>query len=85
MSQHIDFVNWIVFFRLFNLFCLYGDVGPIKFLRSKEGAAMVELHSAVNANVALANLSMISFCGNQLSVSECLKQCIYPTGHYSGK
>ncbi|VDD80408.1 unnamed protein product [Mesocestoides corti] len=53
--------------RLFNLFCLYGDVGPIKFLRSKEGTAMVELHSAANANSALANLPMITFVGNQLS------------------
>ncbi|VUZ49417.1 unnamed protein product [Hymenolepis diminuta] len=53
--------------RLFNLFCLYGDVGPIKFLRSKEGTAMVELHGIANANSALANLPMITFAGNKLS------------------
>ncbi|CDS42852.1 heterolocus tagous nuclear ribonucleoprotein l [Echinococcus multilocularis] len=53
--------------RLFNLFCLYGDVGPIKFLRSKEGTAMVELHGIANANGALANLPMISFAGKRLS------------------
>ncbi|KAL5109786.1 Heterogeneou nuclear ribonucleoprotein L [Taenia crassiceps] len=53
--------------RLFNLFCLYGDVGPIKFLRSKEGTAMVELHGIANANSALANLPMISFAGKRLS------------------
>ncbi|KAM3185787.1 hypothetical protein ACTXT7_005647 [Hymenolepis weldensis] len=54
--------------RLFNLFCLYGDVGPIKFLRSKEGTAMVELHGIANANSALANLPMITFAGNKLSL-----------------
>nr|CDS35017.2 heterogeneous nuclear ribonucleoprotein l [Hymenolepis microstoma]CDS35018.2 heterogeneous nuclear ribonucleoprotein l [Hymenolepis microstoma] len=53
--------------RLFNLFCLYGDVGPIKFLRSKEGTAMVELHGIANANSALANLPMVTFAGNKLS------------------
>lgn len=53
--------------RLFNLFCLYGDVGPIKFLRSKEGTAMVELHGIANANGALVNLPMISFAGKRLS------------------
>ena len=33
--------------RLFNLFCLYGNVLKIKFLKSKEGAAMVQMGDAM--------------------------------------
>ena len=33
--------------RLFNLVCLYGNVVRIKFLKSKDGAAMVQVRSAM--------------------------------------
>uniref|UniRef100_A0A2S2NCW6 Heterogeneous nuclear ribonucleoprotein L n=1 Tax=Schizaphis graminum TaxID=13262 RepID=A0A2S2NCW6_SCHGA len=33
--------------RLFNLFCLYGNVVKIKFLKSKEGCAMVQMDNEI--------------------------------------
>ncbi|VDN15622.1 unnamed protein product [Dibothriocephalus latus] len=55
--------------RLFNLFCLYGNVGRIKFLRSKEGSAMVQMHDVASVDRALAYLPMITFAGQTLNVS----------------
>uniref|UniRef100_A0A0X3PGT4 Heterogeneous nuclear ribonucleoprotein L n=2 Tax=Schistocephalus solidus TaxID=70667 RepID=A0A0X3PGT4_SCHSO len=53
--------------RLFNLFCLYGNVGRIKFLRSKEGSAMVQMHDVASVDRALAYLPMITFAGQTLN------------------
>ena len=33
--------------RLFNLVCLYGNIVRIKFLKSKDGAAMVQVFNAL--------------------------------------
>ncbi|BHF65106.1 hypothetical protein SprV_0200811500 [Sparganum proliferum] len=53
--------------RLFNLFCLYGNVGRIKFLRSKEGSAMVQMHDVASVDRALAFLPTITFAGQTLN------------------
>ena len=33
--------------RIFNLFCLYGNVVRVKFLKTKEGCAMVQGWSSI--------------------------------------
>jgi heterogeneous nuclear ribonucleoprotein L len=43
--------------RLFNLFCLYGNVVRIKFLKSKEGVAMVQMGDSASCRRAIDNLN----------------------------
>lgn len=55
--------------RLFNLFCLYGNVVRIKFLKSKEGAAMVQLGDGISTERAIQNLHNCFFFGSELQLS----------------
>jgi len=55
--------------RLFNLFCLYGNVDRVKFLRSKEGTAMVQMSDVHSADRALANLNGITAFGQRIKVA----------------
>ncbi|KAK7507044.1 hypothetical protein BaRGS_00001895 [Batillaria attramentaria] len=55
--------------RLFNLFCLYGNVVRIKFLKSKEGAAMVQLGDGISVERAIQNLHNCFFFGSKLQLS----------------
>ncbi|KAK3774192.1 hypothetical protein RRG08_001327 [Elysia crispata] len=55
--------------KLFNLFCLYGNVVRVKFLKSKEGSAMVQLGDPISVERAIANLSNAFFFGNKLQLS----------------
>lgn len=43
--------------RLFNLVCLYGNVVRIKFLKSKDGAAMVQMGDAAGCERVIQNLN----------------------------
>ncbi|XP_033729127.1 heterogeneous nuclear ribonucleoprotein L-like isoform X1 [Pecten maximus] len=54
--------------KLFNLFCLYGNVVRIKFLKSKEGAAMVQLGDSMAVDRALQNLNNTFFFGNKMQL-----------------
>jgi heterogeneous nuclear ribonucleoprotein L len=54
--------------KLFNLFCLYGNIVRIKFLKSKEGCAMVQLGDATAVDRAIHNLNGAFFFGNKIQV-----------------
>jgi len=54
--------------RLFNLFCLYGNVIRVKFLKSKEGCAMVQMGDATSVERALHNLNGAFFFGSKIQV-----------------
>ncbi|CAH8476061.1 unnamed protein product [Heterobilharzia americana] len=54
--------------RIFNLLCLYGNVARVKFLRTKEGSAMVEMGDVDSALRVIRHLSGVSFMNNQLMV-----------------
>lgn len=43
--------------KLFNLFCLYGNVISIKFLKSKEGVCMVQMGDGFSAERVIQNLT----------------------------
>ncbi|XP_058964014.1 heterogeneous nuclear ribonucleoprotein L-like isoform X1 [Pocillopora verrucosa] len=43
--------------RIFNLFCLYGNVVKVKFLTNKLGAAMVQMSDKVASEMIIRNLS----------------------------
>lgn len=55
--------------RVFNLFCLYGNVVRIKFLKSKEGTAMVQLGDPASCERAIKNLSNCFFFGKKLQLA----------------
>ncbi|XP_018331840.1 heterogeneous nuclear ribonucleoprotein L [Agrilus planipennis] len=45
--------------KLFNLMCLYGNVARIKFLKSKEGTAMVQMGDGVAVERCVQNLNNV--------------------------
>lgn len=45
--------------KLFNLFCLYGNVVRIKFLKTKEGTAMVQMGDAIAVERSIQHLNNI--------------------------
>lgn len=46
--------------KLFNLMCLYGNVARIKFLKSKEGTAMVQMGDGVAVERCVQNLNNVT-------------------------
>ncbi|XP_055593143.1 heterogeneous nuclear ribonucleoprotein L isoform X2 [Uranotaenia lowii] len=50
--------------KLFNLFCLYGNVVRIKFLKTKEGTAMVQMGDAIAVERSIQHLNNIPI-GNE--------------------
>lgn len=54
--------------RVFNLFCLYGNVVRIKFLKTKEGCAMVQMGDALAVERAVTNLNNNTFFGSKMQL-----------------
>jgi len=54
--------------RLFNLFCQYGNIVRIMFLKNKEGTAMVELDTQEAVNKAIQNLNHTPIFGLKLKL-----------------
>lgn len=54
--------------RLFNLFCLYGNVMRVKFLKSKEGCAMVQMGDFQSVERAVRNLNNATFFGCRMQL-----------------
>lgn len=54
--------------RLFNLFCLYGNVVRVKFLKTKEGCAMVQLGDALAVERAVGHLNNLTFFGSKMQL-----------------
>uniref|UniRef100_A0A1I8FU07 RRM domain-containing protein n=1 Tax=Macrostomum lignano TaxID=282301 RepID=A0A1I8FU07_9PLAT len=65
--------------RLFNLLCLYGNVVSIKFLRSKEGSAMVQMGDPQAAERAIQNLNFARMFGQKLQLSQSKQTCLVET------
>lgn len=55
--------------RLFNLFCLYGNVARIKFLRSKQGCAMVQMGDVAALDRCVGSLNRLTLFGADLQLS----------------
>lgn len=55
--------------RLFNLFCLYGNVMKIKILTGKQGIAMVQYAEKMSTELAIQYFNQLSLYGNQLQIS----------------
>jgi len=54
--------------RLFNMLCLYGNVVRVKFLKTKEGCAMVQMGDALAVERAIGNLNNTMFFGNKMQL-----------------
>eukprot|EP00300_Choanocystis_sp_HF-7_P014861 c18857_g1_i4.p1 GENE.c18857_g1_i4~~c18857_g1_i4.p1 ORF type:complete len:463 (-),score=115.74 c18857_g1_i4:32-1420(-) len=55
--------------RVFNLFCLYGNVIKVKMLTSKEGAVMVQMGDKPQAEQALRHLNAAVLDGQEIVVT----------------
>lgn len=54
--------------RLFNLFCLYGNVIRIKFLKTKEGCAMIQMGDSVSVERCIQHLKNVPLFGGNLQL-----------------
>lgn len=68
--------------RVFNVFCLYGNVEKVKFMKSKPGAAMVEMADGYAVDRALTHLNNNFMFGQKLSVCVSKQQSIVPGQSY---
>nr|XP_022315358.1 heterogeneous nuclear ribonucleoprotein L-like [Crassostrea virginica]XP_022315359.1 heterogeneous nuclear ribonucleoprotein L-like [Crassostrea virginica] len=55
--------------RLFNVFCLYGNVARVKFLKSKEGSAMIQMGDSLAVERSIQNLSHVTLFGSKLTLA----------------
>ncbi|XP_008295536.1 heterogeneous nuclear ribonucleoprotein L-like [Stegastes partitus] len=61
--------------RVFNLFCLYGNVEKVKFMKSVPGTALVEMGDEYAVDRAVTHLNSIKVFGKKLNV------CLLCTDH----
>ena len=54
--------------RLFNLFCLYGNVVRIKFLKTKEGCAMVQMGDNLAVERCVSSLNNVTFFDSKMQL-----------------
>ena len=54
--------------RVFNLFCLYGNVVRVKFLKTKEGCAMVQMGDSQAVERAVTNLNNITYFDSKMQL-----------------
>ncbi|KAI1903881.1 hypothetical protein AGOR_G00031780 [Albula goreensis] len=68
--------------RVFNIFCLYGNVERVKFMKSKPGAAMVEMGDCYAVDRAITHLNNNFLFGQKLNVCVSKQQAIMPGQSY---
>uniref|UniRef100_A0AAY5KIU8 RRM domain-containing protein n=1 Tax=Esox lucius TaxID=8010 RepID=A0AAY5KIU8_ESOLU len=68
--------------RVFNVFCLYGNVERVKFMKSKPGAAMVEMGDCYAVDRAISHLNNNFLFGQKLNVCVSKQQAIMPGQSY---
>uniref|UniRef100_A0A8C6TEA0 Heterogeneous nuclear ribonucleoprotein L n=1 Tax=Neogobius melanostomus TaxID=47308 RepID=A0A8C6TEA0_9GOBI len=62
--------------KVFNIFCLYGNIERVKFMKSKPGAAMVEMGDCYAVDRAISHLNNTFLLGRNSIVSK--QQAIVP-------
>uniref|UniRef100_A0A667XDS4 Heteroous nuclear ribonucleoprotein L like n=1 Tax=Myripristis murdjan TaxID=586833 RepID=A0A667XDS4_9TELE len=65
--------------RIFNLFCLYGNVEKVKFMKSVAGTALVEMGDEFAVDRAITHLNSIKLFGKRLSVCVSKQQAVIPS------
>ncbi|CAL8266971.1 unnamed protein product [Merluccius merluccius] len=64
--------------KLFNVFCLYGNIERVKFMKSKPGAAMVEMGDCYAVDRIITHLNNNFLFGQKLNVCVSKQQAIMP-------
>ncbi|KAM3865222.1 heterogeneous nuclear ribonucleoprotein L-like [Diretmus argenteus] len=65
--------------RIFNLFCLYGNVEKVKFMKSVPGTALVEMGDEYAVDRAITHLNSIKVFGKRLGVCVSKQQAVIPS------
>ncbi|XP_006896489.1 PREDICTED: heterogeneous nuclear ribonucleoprotein L-like [Elephantulus edwardii] len=68
--------------RVFNVFCLYGNVEKVKFMKSKPGAAMVEMADGYAVDRTITHLNNNFMFGQKLNVCVSKQPAIMPGQSY---
>uniref|UniRef100_A0A8C1RHV2 Heterogeneous nuclear ribonucleoprotein L-like n=2 Tax=Cyprinus carpio TaxID=7962 RepID=A0A8C1RHV2_CYPCA len=68
--------------RVFNIFCLFGNVERVKFMKSKPGAAMVEMGDCYAVDRAISHLNNNFLFNQKLNVCVSKQQAIMPGQSY---
>ncbi|XP_026877514.2 heterogeneous nuclear ribonucleoprotein L2 [Electrophorus electricus] len=68
--------------KVFNIFCLYGNVERVKFMKSKPGAAMVEMGDCYAVDRAICHLNNHFLFNQKLNVCVSKQQAIMPGQSY---
>uniref|UniRef100_A0A3P8UG45 Heterogeneous nuclear ribonucleoprotein L-like n=1 Tax=Cynoglossus semilaevis TaxID=244447 RepID=A0A3P8UG45_CYNSE len=69
--------------RIFNLLCVYGNVGKVKFLKSVPCTVLVEMGDRYAVDRAVTHLNDIKVFGNKLNVCWSKQQVVIPTQVFS--
>uniref|UniRef100_A0A3Q2DG52 Heteroous nuclear ribonucleoprotein L like n=1 Tax=Cyprinodon variegatus TaxID=28743 RepID=A0A3Q2DG52_CYPVA len=65
--------------RIFNLFCLYGNIEKVKFMKSVPGTALVEMGDEYAVDRAITHLNSIKLFGKRLNVCVSKQQAVIPS------
>ncbi|XP_019737751.1 heterogeneous nuclear ribonucleoprotein L-like isoform X4 [Hippocampus comes] len=65
--------------RIFNLFCLYGNIEKVKFMKSVPGTALVEMGDDYAVDRAITHLNSIRVFGKRLSVCVSKQHAVIPS------
>lgn len=65
--------------RVFNLFCLYGNVEKVKFMKSIPGTSLVEMGDEYAAYRSVSHLNGIKVFGTKLNVCVSKQQAVIPS------
>ncbi|KAF7213318.1 heterogeneous nuclear ribonucleoprotein L like [Nothobranchius furzeri] len=65
--------------HIFNLFCLYGNVEKVKFMKSVPGTALVEMGDEYAVDRAVTHLNSIKVFGKKLNVCVSKQQAVIPS------
>jgi len=70
---------------LFNLFCQYGNINRIMFMKNKEGCAMLEMGDPESVERAIRHLGNIQLFGSPLKLEDARVKFELPDGSPSSK
>lgn len=65
--------------RIFNLFCLYGNIEKVKFMKSVPGTALVEMGDEYAVDRAITHLNSIKVFGKRLNVCVSKQHAVIPS------
>ncbi|XP_030627345.1 heterogeneous nuclear ribonucleoprotein L-like [Chanos chanos] len=68
--------------RIFNLFCLYGNVRKVKFMRSVPGCALVEMGDTLGVDRVITHLNNIKVFGKKFCLCASKKETVIPGDTY---